>query len=292
MLGICTMRVKQSPYAVSALAMLGGLYLLAGPFQEDHSDPARLLPLWGLLLFYEALVIGMIAFLRRQEIETVALRVVSLLFLADPLFFGDAFSGASFRTGLEFNGAAMAVSLAKAWALARASDYKVSPWLAGWVAGAFGFVHLFPTLIAVPAARPGQFNGMMAGVAWASAFSVPLLRTRKIGRVAVAAMALHALVSGGVHGIPFEPTFVIPPLVAAACLLPWPTPGWAPLAAAALLTPLRSSMTSFFSTRAGVGAALVAASFALLAAGFLRSLNGKTPEVARANPRERLVQRG
>jgi len=275
------MNVKQLPYGASALAMVGGLYLLAGPFREDHSDLVRLLPLWGVLLAYEALVIGMIAVLHRRGVETAALRIVSILFLADPLLFGDAFASGTARAGLALNGAAFALSLGKAWALARAVDYRYSPWLAGWAAGALGFIHLYPSLIALPAARPGQLTASLAGAVALSVLAVPLLRSRRIGWAAVVAMALHHVVGSIVHHVPFEPHLLIPPLLAASCVLPWPRLGWAPLAAAVALTPARGRISSLLSTADGLGAGLVAAAFALLAFGFLRAV--KTP-LAR-NPR-------
>src|SRR5262249_30440251 len=88
----CAMNIKQLPWLASALSMTAGLYLLAGPFRTDRSDIAHLLPLWGVLTVYEVVVIGMIAVLRRRGVDTAALTLVSLFFLADPIFLGDAFA--------------------------------------------------------------------------------------------------------------------------------------------------------------------------------------------------------
>jgi len=270
------MKIKQLPFVASALAMVGGLYLLAGPFQDDHSEAVTLLPLWGLLQLYEVAVLGMIAVLHRREIETLALRIISILFLADPIFFGHAFASGSLRTSVVLNGVALGLSLAKAWALGRACGHKISPWLAGWVAGALGFIHLFPVMIAVPAARPGQLATLLAGVAVASVLAVPLARFRPLGPVAIGAMAVHAWAAAFIHQLPPGSELFVPPLLAAACILPWPAFGWAPLAAAVLLTPFRTRAESFLSTKAGLGAALVTAAFALLGVGFLKSLRGRS----------------
>ncbi|HUR39370.1 MAG TPA: hypothetical protein VM222_07740, partial [Planctomycetota bacterium] len=75
--------------------MTAGLYLLAGPFQNDRSDLQGLLLLWAVLTLYEFSVIGMIAVLRRRGGDTFALTLVALFFLADPVFMGDAFTSVS-----------------------------------------------------------------------------------------------------------------------------------------------------------------------------------------------------
>jgi hypothetical protein len=85
-------------------------------------------------------------------------------------------------------------------------------------------------------------------------------------------MALHAAGAAIVNDVAGEVRFLLPPLAAAAGVLPWPRYGWAPLAAALILSPLRPKAAAFLSSDGGLGAALVAAAFLILAGGILWNL--------------------
>lgn len=253
--------------------MTAGLYLLAGPFQTERSGVISLVPLWIVLTAYEFTVIGMIHVLRRRGLETTALTVVSVFFLADPIFLGDAVASTDLGASVLLNGLGAALGLVKAWALARARDYRASPWLAGQVAAAICLIHLIPTLIATSAIWPAPNAFLPQAVTWsAAALAVPLARSRWLGGAAIAALAAHFVASAGVGQVDFQPEFLTGPLLATSFLLPWPKFGWMPLPAALYTSPLRTRVDTLFSTLEGIGWMLVAGAFLLLGLGFWRSL--------------------
>jgi hypothetical protein len=252
--------------------MLGGLYVLAGTFREERGDIARLVPVWTVLLAYELIVIGMIAVLHRRGLNTDALTAVSLFFLMDVLFVGDAFAASDLRNGLCINFGAWGLALCEAWALARARDVKLSPWLAGWGAAALGFMTLYPSLIAFPASRPADFShAYWIGVWVASALVVPLARGRIVGWALAAGVMVHLAASGIVASAAIEPRFFTPPLIAATIILPWRNWRWIPLTGALLTSPLRPVLQESITTVDGIGVLLVAGAFGLLATGFLQA---------------------
>jgi hypothetical protein len=253
--------------------MTAGLYLLAGPFQSERTGLGRLTPPWVVLTVYEFLVIGMIAVLHRRGIETTALTIVSLFFLVDPVFMGDAFASTNPTGSFLVNGAAIFLALLKAWALCRAREYQVTPWLAGWVAAAMAMIFLIPTLIAASATRPALNAYLPQAVTWgAAALAVPLARSRWLGWAAIAALSVHFIASGIVAQMDFHLELLTAPQVAAACLLPWPRLGWLPLPSALYCSPLRPRLNTAFATMEGMGWLLVAGAFLFLGVGFWRSL--------------------
>jgi len=279
------MKLKQLPWLASALSMTTGLYLLAGPFQNDRAGIGPLIPLWAVLTAYEFVVIGMIGVLHRRGLETTALTIVALFFLADPVFLGDAFASASWRASFLVNGAAAVLALLKAWALARARGYSLTPWLAGWVAAAMILTFLIPTLIAAAATQPALHSVLPQALTWGmAALAVPLYRSGGLGRAAIAGMAVHFIASGVVVQMDFPLELLTAPQVAAACLLPWPRYGWIPLPTALYCSPLRSRLDGVLSTMEGMGWILVGGAFLLLGVGFWRSLKPEAPVVELSKP--------
>jgi len=254
--------------------MTAGLYLLAGPFRSERSDAAHLLPRFGVLTLYEFAVIGMIAILGRRGVGTAALRLVSAFFLADPVFLGDAFTSIDAGSGLLITGSAALLSLLKAWALARACAFPLTPWRAGWVSAALIGIHLIPNLNAAAGAQPAFVIAPLT-TAVLAALSVPLWRQDRLGRAAVAALGVHFVATFLVASLDFQLELLTGPLLAAAVLLPWPRFGWIPLPAAIYTSPLRPWLHGVGSTLEGVGAALVGIAFVLLGVGFWASL--RTP---------------
>lgn len=252
--------------------MVAGLYLLAGPFRDERSSIFRLLPVWAILVFYEFTVIGAVAFLRRRGEDSRALTAVALFFLVDPIFLGDAFASTDPEVAVRLGCGAWVLSILKAGALAHATGFKVSPWQVGWAAAAFGFMHLFPSLIAFPAARPADFSDYFTlGMGVASGLTLPLLRAPRLGWLLAGGAFLHLAASGWVGGVVLEPRHFVAPLLALAVHLPRRRYSPLPLAAAVLCSPLRSGVAKFLSTADGIGIVCVAAAFILLAAGFLRN---------------------
>jgi hypothetical protein len=263
--------------------MTAGLYLLAGPFQSDRSDLLHVLPLWGILTLYEFLVIGMITVLRRRGIDTAALTLVSLSFLADPVFFGDAFTSIGAASTLVLTSAAALVSILKAWALARACGYSTTPWRAGWIAAALILVNQIPNLNTATAIQPASVIPPLATCLLAG-LAVPLWREGPLGRAAVAALGVHFLATGVVASLPFQLELLTGPLLAVSALLPWPRLGWIPLPAALYTSPLRPRLQNISSTAQGLGTLLVGVAFLLLGIGFWRSL--KTAPVVETRPQQ------
>jgi len=275
------MKITQLPWLASALCMTIGLYLLAGPFQSDRSDLHHLVTLWAVLTLYEFSVIGMIAVLRRRGVDTFALALVALFFLADPVFMGDAFASVSGGSNLLLTTAAALVALGKAWSLSRACGYLLTPWRAGWVAAALIGVHQLPNLNAVAAAQPASVIPQI--VTWAVAgLAVPLWRDGRLGRAALGAVAVHFIATGIVSSLEFPLEFLTGPLLALSALLPWPRFGWMPLPLALYTSPLRPRLQSVGSTAQGIGTVLVAMAFLLLGIGFWRSLKAAPKEQAPA----------
>src|SRR4051812_48801403 len=265
------MKITQLPWLASALCMTAGLYLLAGPFQSDRSDLRHLLTLWTVLSLYEFSVIGMIAVLRQRGADTFALTLVALFFLADPVFMGDAFTSVSGGSNPLLTTAAALVALVKAWSLARACGYLLTPWRAGWVAAALIGVHQLPNLNAVAAAQPASVIPQI--VTWAVAgLAVPLWRDGRLGRAALGAVAVHFVATGIVSSLDFPMEFLTGPLVATSALLPWPRFGWMSLPLALYTSPLRPRLQSLGSTAQGIGTVLVALAFLLLGIGFWRNM--------------------
>src|SRR4051812_42932154 len=212
------MKITQLPWLASALCMTAGLYLLAGPFQSDRSDLRHLLTLWTVLSLYEFSVIGMIAVLRQRGADTFALTLVALFFLADPVFMGDAFTSVSGGSNPLLTTAAALVALVKAWSLARACGYLLTPWRAGWVAAALIGVHQLPNLNAVAAAQPASVIPQI--VTWVVAgLAVPLWRDGRLGRAALGAVAVHFVATGIVSSLEFPMEFLTGPLLALSALL-------------------------------------------------------------------------
>jgi hypothetical protein len=261
--------------------MTAGLYLLAGPFQSDRSDLHHLLTLWTVLTLYEFSVIGMIAVLRRRGVDTFALTLVAIFFLADPVFMGDAFTSLSGGSNLLLTTAASLVALVKAWSLSRACGYLLTPWRAGWVAAALIGVHLLPNLNAVAAVQPASVIPQV--LTWAVAgLALPLWRDGRLGRAALGAVAVHFIATGIVSSLEFPVEFLTGPLVALSALLPWPRLGWMPLPAALYTSPMRPRLQSIGSTAQGVGMVLVGLAFLLLGIGFWRNLKAASKEQAAA----------
>lgn len=253
--------------------MTVGLYLLAGPLREDATTIERLAPVWIAFIAYEFLVIAAIAVLRRRGVPFHSLGIISCFFLADPIFLSNSFASIDPQAGLTLNLAAWAASLLKAATLARASGVKISPWLAGGVSGALGFIHLFPSLIAFPETLPVLPDAFWTGLWAASAIAVPLLwKLPKLGAFLVAAVGVHAAATGMVMSVEFELRYLTPPLLAAAIVLPWRRFSWIPATAAVACSPLRPAIRDFTPTQDGVGIVLVIAAFVLLGIGLLRSL--------------------
>ena len=253
--------------------MTAGLYLLAGPFRAERSGLDRLLPLWALLTAYEFTVIGMIALLRRRGVETGALTIVAVFFLADPIFLGDAFASTSPGWSFLVNGAAGLLAILQAWTLSRARAHPLTPWLAGWVAAALFLICLVPSFIAASATRPAISEYLPAAAACAiAALAVPLIRGSRLGWAAAGALAVHFIATGIVSSIDFKIDFLTGPLVASAFLLPWPQWGWIPILPAIICSPLRSRAEKIAWSSDGVGALLVAAAFAFLGLGLWRNL--------------------
>jgi hypothetical protein len=274
------MKLKQLPFLASALALVAGLYALGGPFREERSSLLRIAPLAGLLVLYEALVIGAIALLRRRGVPAGSLRLIAVFFLLDPVFLGDAFASLHPAASLAFNGVSWLCSLGLAWGLARASAFTWTPWQAGWTAAALGFIHLSPTLIAGSAVRPAPW--FLAATLAASALAVPLLRRPGLlGAAFVAAFAVHLGASALVAGLRFDAQYLYGPLASASCLLPWPRLGWTPLALGAAVSPLREKGARLLGTTDGLGVLLVVAAFLLLGAGLLASLRPDSPRAVR-----------
>jgi len=279
------MKLTQLPWLASALCMTGGLYLLAGPFQSDRSDLGHLLPLFGLLTVYEGAVIGMIAVLRRRGVDTFALTLVSLFFLADPVFFGDAFTTISARSHVLLTSSAALISLLKAWALSRACGHILTPWRAGWVAAALILVNQIPNLNTATAIQPASVIPPLATCLLAG-LSVPLWRGGLLGRAAVAAMGVHFLATAVVSTLPFQLELLTGPLLALSALLPWPQLGWIPLPAALYTSPLRPRLQSVGSTSQGLGTLLVAAAFLFLGIGFWRSWRSTPAPAPETRPQQ------
>jgi len=270
------MKATQLPWLTSALCMTAGLYLLAGPFQSERAGVAHLLPLWALLTVYEFLVIGMIAVLRRRGADPSALTLVSIFFLADPIFMGDAFASVGSHEAFLISAGASALSLVKAWVLCRACGYSPTPWRAGWVSAALVSIHQIPNLNAATGTQPALVVSLLA--TWVlAALSVPLWRDGRLGRLAVGALLVHALATGLVSSLEFQLDHLTGPLLAVSALLPWPRYGWIPLPAALYTSPLRPWIKSQGSTTDGLGTALVAGAFLLLGIGFWRSLRPGPP---------------
>lgn len=258
--------------------MTAGLYLLAGPFQSERTGIDRLLPLWGLLTVYEFSVIGMIALLRRRDVETTGLTFVSLFFLADPVFMGDAFASTSPEGSLLVNAAAAILMVLKAWVLARVLSYPVTPWLAGWVAAALCLISLVPSFIAVSATRPVLKESLPILVTVAiSAIAVPLYRAGRLGRAAAAVVAVHFVAAAIVASLPFQLELVSAPFFALSALVPWPRWGWMPALAGLYCSPLRTRAEKVAWTTDGVGGLLVASAFLFLGLGFWRNLRPAAP---------------
>jgi len=266
-------KIKQLPWLASALSMTAGLYLLAGPFRSERSGPDRLVPLWALLTAYEFTVIGMIALLRRRGIETAALTIVSIFFLADPIFLGDAFASTSVEWSFLVNGAAGLLALLKAWTLTRARAFPLTPWLAGWVAAALIMICLVPSFIAASATRPA-INAFLpqAASCVVAALAVPLFRLRRLGWIAIAALAVHFVAAGIVAATDFNIDLLSGPFAAAACVLPWPRWGWVPLLPALICSPLRPRAEKIAWTSDMVGGLLVGVAFLFLGVGLWRNL--------------------
>jgi hypothetical protein len=274
------MNIKQLPWLGSALCMTAGLYLLAGPFQADRSDLTPLFPLWVVLTLYEIAVIGMIAVLRRRGVDTFALQVVSLFFLADPIFLGDAFAsvGSAYLPVITI-GAGL-LGIAKAWGLARACDYSLTPWRAGWVSAALFCLHQIPDLNAAAGTQPAIMISQLT--TWGlAALSVPLWRVGRLGRFAVGALGVHFMASQIVASLDFQLEHATAPLLAMSALMPWPRLGWIPLPAALYTSPFRLWVKDHASTSQGLGTALVAGAFLLLGIGFWSSLRSAPPEHSR-----------
>jgi hypothetical protein len=266
------MQVKQLPWLASALCMTAGLYLLAGPFRADRSDVAHLLPLWAVLTLYEAVVIAMIAVLRPRGVDVSALTIVSLFFLADPIFLGDAFSSVSAQAYSPVHAAAGILALVKAWGLARACGFSLIPRQAAWLGAALVAFHQIPALDSLGGATDGSSPWPQA-VSWLLAgLSVPLYRSGKLGRAAVAALGIHFTASLIVASLPFQRELLSGLLAASAALLPWPRFGWIPLPLSLYCSPLRPRLEKTAVTTQGWGMLLVGVAFLLLGVGFWRSL--------------------
>lgn len=275
------MKPSPLPWLASALSMTAGLYLLAGPFQTERAGMGRLLAPWIALTVYEFVVIGMIAMLRQRSLDAAALAVVSLFFLCDPIFLGDAFASTHLHLSGWTNGAEVVLGLLKAWALSRALGFPLTPWLAGWVAAAIGLIHAIPTLIAMAATRPALYAYLPQALTWGvAAVAVPLARSRWPGRVAIGALAVHFVASGLVDQLDFNLELLAAPQVALACILPWPRFGWLPLPTALYCSPVRPRFASTFSSLESMGWGFVAVAFVFLGFGFWRSLNVSGPQAA------------
>lgn len=252
----------------SALALLAGIMILAGPIRSERSDPIRLLTVWPFLLAYEFLLIAGIGLLRRRGEDVSWLTAIGILFLADPFFLGDAFASTDLDFGLRFNAAAWILSMLKAFLLARAAAVRIRPAPAAWSAAALFFVHFFPSFLGAYAARPPDFEHQTwAGIALASALMIPLPRILgKLGWAAAGALLAHLVATTLVASVHFRIEFLSPPLLAAALMVPrW---RWAPLAASVLASPVRKLVTGL-DLLDQFGAFLVALAFALLAWGLL-----------------------
>lgn len=280
---VCMMKLTQLPWLSSALCMTAGLYLLAGPFRGERSDAAPLLPLWAVLTVYEFVVIGMIGLLRRRGVDTFALTLVSLFFMADPVFLGDAFASTDGAPRLPISVTASLLALGKAWALVRACNVLVTPWRAGWVSAALVFIHQIPNLSAVTEAQPAFVCSQVA--TWILAgLAIPLWREGRLGRSLAGVLAVHFLATAAVADLRLDLEHLAGPLLALAALLPWPRYGWMPLPLALYTSPLRPQIRSIGSSLESVGTALVAAAFVLLGVGFWRSLRSAPPPAP--NPAE------
>lgn len=256
--------------------MTAGLYLLAGPFQSDRSDLAPLFPIWAVLTLYELAVIAMIAVLRRRGVDALALIVISLFFLADPVFLGDAFASVGSSHLAPITIAAGLLGVAKAWALARACEFPLTPWRAGWVSAALFCLHQIPDLNAAAGTQPAIILSQLA--TWGlAALSVPLWRLGLLGRFAVGALGVHFIATQLVASLDFELEQATGPLLATSALLPWPRLGWIPLPAALFTSPLRPWIKGHASSSQGLGTALVAGAFLLLGIGFWSSLRSAPP---------------
>src|SRR5579883_2181903 len=250
------MKITQLPSLASALCMTAGLYLLAGPFRAERSDLVSLLPVWVVLTAYEAAVLGMIALLRRRGVDTFALTLVAIFFLADPIFLGDA--AGSVSTGilpLITIGAGL-LNVLQAGVLARISGYSWTPWRAGWVSAALFGLYQIPHLNAAAGTQPALMISQLA--AWALAgLSVPLWRDGRLGRLAVGALGVHFLATMAVSSLDLQLEHATGPLVAASAVLPWPRLGWIPIPAALYTSPLRPWLKSQAWTSRGIGELLV-----------------------------------
>jgi len=277
------MKLTQLPWLGSALCMTAGLYLLAGPFRSERSDLTPLLPVWVVLTVYEASVIGMIAALRRRDIDTFALTLVSIFFLADPIFLGDAFgSVTSAYLPLITIGAGL-LNVAKAGALAWACGYSLTPWRAGWVSAALFGLYQLPNLNAAAGTQPAIIVSQLT--AWALAgLSIPLWRGGRLGRIAAGALGVHFLATMAVSSLDLQLEHATGPLLAASAVLPWPRLGWIPLPAALYTSPLRPWIKGQTSTSHGIGAILVAAAFLFLGIGFWVSLRSAPPAARKQSP--------
>ena len=270
------MKITQLPWLGSALCMTFGLYLLAGPFRSERSDVLHLLPLWGVLTVYEFAVIGIVGFLRRRGVDVFALTLVSLFFLADPVFLGDAFAAIGGPGRAAISAALALLALGKAWALARACNLPLTPWRAGWASAALVMMTQIPNLNAATEAQPAFVLGQLA--TWVLAgLAVPLWREGRLGRALVGALAVHFLATAAVADLRLDLEHLTGPLLAMSALLPWPRLGWIPLPLALYTSPLRPHLKSATSSLEGVGTAFVAAAFVLLGVGFWRSVRASAP---------------
>ncbi len=263
--------------------MTAGLYLLAGPFRSERSDLAPLLPVWVLLTVYEAAVISMIAALRRRDVDTIALALVSIFFLADPIFLGDAFGSVTGASLPLITIGAGLLNVAKAGALAWACGYPLTPWRAGWVSAALFGLYQIPNLNAATGTQPAIIASQLT--AWALAgLSIPLWRGGRLGRLAAGALGVHFVATMAVSSLDLQWEHATGPLLAASAVLPWPRLGWIPLPAAIYTSPLRPWIKGQASTSHGIGAILVAAAFFFLGIGFWVSLRSAPPAVRKQSP--------
>jgi len=152
-----------------------------------------------------------------------------LFFLADPVFLGDAFASVGARAYSPVPAVAGVLALLKAWSLARASGFALVPRQAFWLGTALVVLHQIPTLDVLSAPSEGSSPWPQA-VSWLLAgLSVPLYRSGRLGRAAIAALGVHFTASLIVASLPFQLELLSGPLAASAALLPWPGFGWMPL---------------------------------------------------------------